>query len=322
MMLPSFFLSVEEDYIHLKKGVQLWDVSCERQVELIGPDALHLLQLTTPRNLANMADDQCCYIPMVDEKGLMLNDPIAIKLASNRYWVSLADSDMLYYFKGLAKGFELNVSVFEPEVSPLAIQGPKANELVSKVFGQRITSTRLFRYQTITFRGKQMIIVRSGWSHQGGFELYLDGSEHGEPLWDLLFAAGQELDVRAGTPNLIERIEAGLLSYGNDITANNTPFEVGLGKYCELSSTTTCLGHEALLAKRRPHRQIRPVSIEGPRISSLTKFWPLKDGKDEDAGFISSATWSPDFQTNVAIGMIHRKHWSPGTGLMVETDQS
>jgi dimethylsulfoniopropionate demethylase len=129
MMLPSFFLSVEEDYIHLKKGVQLWDVSCERQVELIGPDALHLLQLTTPRNLANMADDQCCYIPMVDEKGLMLNDPIAIKLASNRYWVSLADSDMLYYFKGLANGFELNVSVFEPDVSLLAIQGPKVQRI-------------------------------------------------------------------------------------------------------------------------------------------------------------------------------------------------
>ena len=320
MLLASFFRSVEEDYAHLKRAVQVWDVSCERQVEIVGPDASRLVQLTTPRDLSRMADDQCYYIPMVDEDGRMLNDPILIKLADDRYWVSIADTDMLYYFKGLANGFGLNAKAFEPDVSPLAIQGPKADKLVARVFGQEIVDTKFFRYKTINFQGKDMIIARSGWSHQGGFELYLDGSEYGEPLWDLLFESGKDLDVRAGGPNLIERIEAGLLSYGNDITIDTTPFEAGLGKYCNLDAATDCLGHEALLTQKDPRRQIRSISIDGPPVPAITSYWPLKDHEGNGAGHISSATWSPDFRTNVAIGMVHRAYWTPGTKLIVETE--
>jgi len=320
MLLASFFRSVEEDYAHLKRAVQVWDVSCERQVEIVGPDASRLVQLTTPRDLSRMADDQCYYIPMVDEDGRMLNDPILIKLADDRYWVSIADTDMLYYFKGLANGFGLNAKAFEPDVSPLAIQGPKADKLVARVFGQEIVDTKFFRYKTINFQGKEMIIARSGWSHQGGFELYLDGSKYGEPLWDLLFEAGKDLDVRAGGPNLIERIEAGLLSYGNDITIDTTPFESGLGKYCNLDVATDCLGHEALLTQQDPRRQIRSISIDGAPVSAITSYWPLKDHEGNGAGHISSATWSPDFKTNVAIGMVHQAHWTPGTELIVETE--
>ena len=320
MLLASFFRSVEEDYAHLKRAVQVWDVSCERQVEIVGPDASRLVQLTTPRDLSRMADDQCYYIPMVDEDGRMLNDPILIKLADDRYWISIADTDMLYYFKGLANGFGLNAKAFEPDVSPLAIQGPKADKLVARVFGKEIVDTKFFRYKTINFQGKDMIIARSGWSHQGGFELYLDGSEYGEPLWDLLFESGKDLDVRAGGPNLIERIEAGLLSYGNDITIDTTPFESGLGKYCNLDAATDCLGHEALLTQKDPRRQIRSISIDGPPVPAITSYWPLKDHEGNGAGHISSATWSPDFRTNVAIGMGHRAYWTPGTELIVETE--
>ena len=320
MLLASFFRSVEEDYAHLKRAVQVWDVSCARQVEIVGPDASRLVQLTTPRDLSRMADDQCYYIPMVDEDGRMLNDPILIKLADDRYWVSIADTDMLYYFKGLANGSGLNAKAFEPDVSPLAIQGPKADKLVARVFGQEIVDTKFFRYKTINFQGKDMIIARSGWSHQGGFELYLDGSEYGEPLWDLLFESGKDLDVRAGGPNLIERIEAGLLSYGNDITIDTTPFEAGLGKYCNLDAATDCLGHEALLTQKDPRRQIRSISIDGPPVPAITSYWPLKDHEGNGAGHISSATWSPDFRTNVAIGMVHRAYWTHNTELMVETE--
>ena len=176
MLIPQVFRSAEEDYAHLKQAVQVWDVSCERQVEIRGPDALELVQMTTPRNLSGMADDQCYYIPMVDAQGQILNDPVAIRLAEDRYWFSLADSDMLYYCKGLAMGRGLNVEVFEPDVSPLAVQGPKADELIGRVFGAEIVATRFFRHKTIQVQGKDMVIARSGWSHQGGFEIYLDGS--------------------------------------------------------------------------------------------------------------------------------------------------
>ena len=164
MLLPSYFESIEKDYSHLKKAVQLWDVSCQRQAEIIGPDALHLLQLTTPRDLSRMNKEQCCYIPIVDDAGYILNDPIVIKLSNERYWVSLADSDMLYYFKGLVSGFNLNVNVFEPDVYPLAIQGPKSKNLIEKVFGANIADTKYFRYKTIEFNSQHMIVCRTGWS--------------------------------------------------------------------------------------------------------------------------------------------------------------
>lgn len=299
--------------------MQVWDVSCERQVEIAGPDARRLVQITTPRDLANMAEDQCYYLPIVDERGAMLNDPVLIKLAEDRYWVSLADTDMLFYYKGLANGFGLDVKVLEPDASPLAIQGPKADQLVGRVFGQEIVETKFFRYKTITFLGKEMIIARSGWSLQGGFEIYVDGSEYGEALWDALFEAGADLDVRAGCPNGIERIEGGLLSYGNDITMDHTPFEAGLGKYCNLDTATDCLGHGVLLEKRTPARQIRPVEIDGPAVPAVTQLWPLKNHSGNLAGHVSSAAWSPDFQTNVAIGMVHNDQWDPGTVLLVDT---
>ena len=319
MLLPTFFRSFEEDYAHLKTAVQVWDVACERQVEINGPDARRLVQLTTPRDLAKMPADRCYYIPMVNQCGGMLNDPVLVKLADDRYWVSLADTDMLYYFLGLAGGFGLDVEVFEPDVSPLAIQEPKSDQLVERVFGADIVATKFFRHQTITVQGKNMVIARSGWSLQGGFEIYLDGSEHGEPLWDLLFEAGEDLDVRAGCPNGIERIEGGLLSFGNDMTMEHTPFEAGLGRFCNLQTATECLGHRALLEKRDPTRQIRPLEIEGAKVPTVTYLWPIKDRAGELAGNISSAAWSPDFKINVAIGMVSLDQTEPGTELLVDS---
>ena len=319
MLLPTYFRSFEEDYAHLKSAVQVWDVSCERQVEITGPDARHLVQMTTPRDLTRMADNQCYYIPMVDKMGGILNDPVLVKLAEDRYWVSLADTDMLYYYMGLASGFGLNVRVFEPDVSPLAIQGPKADTLVERVFGADIVATNFFRHKTIEVEGKEMIIARSGWSLQGGFEIYLDGAEHGEPLWDRLFEAGEDLDVRAGCPNGIERIEGGLLSHGNDMTLEHTPFEAGLGRFCNLQTATECLGHEALLEKRNPSRQIRPLEIEGDSVPGVNYLWPMKNQAGDTVGNISSAAWSPDFETNVAIGMVNVDQGEPGTDLLVDT---
>ena len=153
MLLPQVFESIEEDYAHLKRAVQVWDVAAQRQVEVVGPDAFRLVQMTTPRDITSMADDQCFYVPMVDDRGRMLNDPVAIKRDRDRYWLSLADTDMLYYCKGLAAGFGLDVEVFEPDVSPLAVQGPKADQLIARVFGEEVVATRFFRYQTVSVPG-------------------------------------------------------------------------------------------------------------------------------------------------------------------------
>ncbi|MGB3280601.1 MAG: dimethylsulfoniopropionate demethylase [Pseudorhodobacter sp.] len=319
MLLPTVFESITADYRHLKDHVQVWDVACERQVELRGPDAARLMQMLTPRDLRRMLPGQCYYVPMVDETGGMLNDPVAVKLAEDHYWISIADSDLLLWVKAVALGYRLDVLVDEPDVSPLAIQGPKADELMARVFGDAVRDVKFFRFGWFEFEGRRLAIARSGYSKQGGYEIYVDGSDIGMPLWDALFKAGEDLQVRAGCPNLIERIEGGLLSYGNDMTRNNTPHECGLGKFCNTHTAIGCIGRDALLrvSKEGPVQQIRAIAIDGD-IPGCDRAWPLLAG-GQKVGQVTSAAASPDFGTNVAIGMVRMTHWDAGTKLEVET---
>ncbi|WP_170348636.1 dimethylsulfoniopropionate demethylase [Ruegeria atlantica] len=320
MLLPTVFESVEADYRHLKSHVQVWDVSCERQVELRGPDAGKLMQMLTPRDLRGMLPGQCFYVPIVDETGGMLNDPVAVKLSDDRWWISIADSDLLFWVKGVANGYRLDVLVDEPDVSPLAVQGPKADDLMVRVFGDRVRDIRFFKFDMFEFEGRDLAVARSGYSKQGGFEIYLEGTEIGMPLWNALFAAGEDLQVRAGCPNLIERIEGGLLSYGNDMTDDNTPHECGLGKFCNTHTAIGCIGRDALLrvAKEGPVQQIRPIAIEGDAVPPCDRPWSVFAG-GRRVGQVTSAAWSPDFGTNVSIGMLRLSHWEAGTIVEVET---
>ncbi|EET46541.1 dimethylsulfoniopropionate demethylase [Thalassobium sp. R2A62] len=320
MLLPTVFESVEEDYRHLKDHVQVWDVSVERQVELRGPDAGRLMQMLTPRDLRGMLPGQCYYVPIVDETGGMLNDPVAVKIADDRWWISIADSDLLFWVKGIAQGYRLDVLVDEPDVSPLAVQGPKADDLMARVFGDDVRKIKFFRFGHFDFQGRDMVVARSGYSKQGGFEIYVEGSDIGMPLWNALFEAGADLNVRAGCPNGIERIEGGLLSYGNDMTDDNTPHECGLGKFCDTQTAIGCVGRDALLrvAKEGPIQQVRALDIAGDKVPGCDRVWPLMAGSKK-VGQVTSAAWSPDFNTNVAIGMVKMTHWDADTVLSVLT---
>ena len=318
MLLPAVFESLEADYHHLKRHVQVWDVSCERQIEVKGPDANRLLQMLTPRDLTKASIGQCIYIPVVDPNGGMLNDPVGLRLGEDHWWISIADSDLLLWVKGVAAGLNFDVEVDEPDVSPLAVQGPKSDDLMARVFGKEMRDLRFFRFTWVEFQGVQMPVSRSGYSKQGGFEIYLTDSALGPALWDTLMEAGADLEVHPGGPNLIERIEGGLLSYGNDITRDTTPFEAGLGKYCHVDRVFNFFGEAALTreAEEGPSRQIRPVAIGGDPVPECDTPWPLfADG--ERVGQVTSTTWSPDFQTNVAIAMVEKSHWDAGTRLIV-----
>lgn len=322
MLLPTVFRSVQEDYRHLKEAVQVWDVACERQVEIRGPDAARLVQMLTPRDLRGMLPGQCYYMPIVDETGGMMNDPVVVKLAEDRWWISIADSDLLFWVKGVAYGYRLDVLVDEPDVSPLAVQGPKADDLMADVFGDAVRDIRFFRFGMFDFEGQSLVIARSGYSKQGGFEIYVEGSDIGMPLWNALMEAGRAHDVHAGCPNLIERIEGGLLSYGNDMTRANTPHECGLGKFCNTQTAIGCVGRDALLrvAQEGPVRQIRAIQIEADSLPGCDRLWPLMAGKKR-VGFVTSAAVSPDFGCGVAIGMVRVTHWDEGTELTVETPE-
>ena len=213
MLLPKAFkTSVEEDYWHLREHVQIWDVSCERQVQIEGPDAAELLQWMTPRDISNAKVGDCLYVPIIDANAGLINDTVMLKLSNNKFWLSIADSDVLLYAMGLALGRGLDVEVSEPDVSPLAVQGPKTEDLLAGLFGEHIRDIGFFKFGWIEFENTHQLIARSGYSRQGGFEIYLSGGHLGSALWDAVWSAGQTFNIAPGCPNLIERIEGGLFS--------------------------------------------------------------------------------------------------------------
>ncbi|MDH3388532.1 MAG: dimethylsulfoniopropionate demethylase [Gammaproteobacteria bacterium] len=327
-VLPKGFQkSVVDDYWHLKTHVQLWDVGCQRQVELLGPDAARLVQLMTPRDLRNARAGQCLYAPLIDENASMLNDPIILKLAEDRYWLSIADADILLWAKGLALGMGLEVAIDEPDVWPLSIQGPKSDDLAARIFGEHVREIGFFKFRECEFAGQPVIVARTGYSKQGGFEMYPEGFSFGTSLWDAIWQAGPDLQLSPGCPNLIERVEGGLLSYGNEMTRTENPLECGLEKYCQLDGSVDYIGREALqrLAETGPRRLIRGLIFDGEACPPCQHPWPISVDKRQ-VGYVTSAIWSPRFGRNVALAMLDRGFWEPGTAVAIDwgdgTDRS
>ena len=322
MLLATVFESLQEDYKHLKEYVQIWDVSVERQVQLLGPDAHKLACMISARDLTNAKVGRCYYAPICDQNGAIINDPIALRLAENKYWFSISDSDLLLWVQGIAIGLGLNVDICEPDVSPLAIQGPFADDLMADVFGEEIREVKFFHFKAFSFRGHMLNIARSGWSKQGGFEIYLDDTNLGEELWDAIWAKGKKYNIRAGCPNLIERVEAGLLSYGNDMNREDTPLEIGLEKYVSLDSEVDFIGKAALQKQRKVgiKKRLMGIEIDGSKMPPLTM--PKKvsiEGKN--VGMITSGVFSPDYGGNIGFAMIKASNAYVGAEVMVDSEE-
>jgi dimethylsulfoniopropionate demethylase len=324
MLLPTLFDTPERDYWHLCQHVQVWDVSGERQVELKGPDAAKLAQLMTPRDLSKIDLLQGKYAPICNAEGFILNDPIIIKLAEDRFWLSIADSDVRFFAQGLAQGYGLDVEVFEPDVSPLAVQGPKADDLMARVFGEKVRDIRFFRGEMLEFQGVEMYVARSGWSKQGGFEIYMPQWDLGEALWDELFANGEDLDVRAGCPQGNERLESGLLSYGNDMDEYDTPFECGLDSYLNLDADIESLSLPALKAMAGTQTR-KLVGLAFDRSPSMP---PSRlGGSDievdgEIIGEIRSQAWSYRYNKNLAIAMLPLSYINENDSITIDGQTS
>lgn len=321
MLLPKAFQpTVEEDYWHLREHVQLWDVSCQRQVQIEGPDAAALVQWMTPRDISKAKIGDCLYIPIIDAQAGLINDPVMLKLAEDRFWLSIADSDVLLYAMGLALGRGMDVAVTEPDVSPLAIQGPKAEALLTELFGTHIRDIGFFKFGWVEFECTQQLIACSGYSRQGGYEIYLQGGHLGGALWDAIWDAGQAHNITPGCPNLIERIEGGLFSFGNEMTRENNPLEIGLGKFCTLDGSIDFIGRDALqkIAVDGASQQIRGIAFDGDPCPTCSKPWPVMVD-DVHVGQITSAIWSPRLNCNIGQAMIARGFWEVGQPVIVRS---
>lgn len=323
MLLPKAFgQSVEDDFVHLREHVQIWDVACQRQVEISGPDAARLVQWMTPRDLRRAEVGRCYYIPLIDDAAGMVNDPVLLKLAEDRFWLSIADSDVLLWAKGLALGAGLDVNVNEPDVSPLAIQGLKSEALMASLFGEHVRQIGFFRFGHIDFRGTRQVIARTGYSKPGGFEIFMAGSEHGPALWDAIWKAGEHFSIRPGCPNVPDRIEAGLLSLGNDFTRENNPLECGMEKYCTLDGSIEYIGRDALqqIARSGIRQAIRGIVFGDDKCPPCSVPWPVVAEDGARIGQITSSGWSPRLRKNVGVAMIARDYWGAGTRVQVRTD--
>lgn len=320
MYMPLYYEDPVSDYWNLLEHVTVWDVACQRQMEITGPDAFRLSQYLTPRNLSKCEIGQCMYTPIVDENGCMLNDPVMIRLAENHFWFSLADSDILLWAKGIAHNMNLQVSISEPFVSPLAVQGPKAEVVMVDLFGDWIEQLRFFRSRETELNGIPLIVARTGWSKQDGFELYLRESRHGDELWEQIMAAGKPYNITPGAPSTIERIESGLLSYGADMDMTNNPFEIGLDKYIDLDQEADFIGKNALRKIRKEGVKQKLVGLElftESMMRNENRWTVTKDNKN--CGSVRSATYSPRLKKNIALAMVSIEFADDGNKLNVET---
>ena len=320
MYLPLYFTDWETEYWSLINDVTLWDVGVQRQVELRGPDAFRLVQRLTPRNLSKFAIGQGKYVLIVNDEGGILNDPVLLRLADDCFWLSIADRDILLWVRGIAVAAGLDVKVTEPDASPLALQGPKADAVMRDLFGEWPAALRYFWFRETELDGIPLLVARSGWSKQGGFELYLLDRNSGSALWERMMEAGKPYNIAPGAPSSVERIESGLLSYGSDMDDTTNPFEVGLGKIVDLDQPVEFIGKRALqrIQSEGVKRKHVGLEIDGDRLPGNEQHWPLSVN-GEPAGVVTSTIFSLRLQKNIALALVPIEHGATGTSLMVQT---
>ena len=319
MYLPLVYEDLVSDYWHIKTGVTLWDVGCQRQVEITGPDASRFIQFMTSRDLSDFKTGQCKYVLLSNNEGGILNDPVAQRLGENHYWLSVADRDIWSWAKGLAIGSKMRVSINEPDVSPLAVQGPKSFDVVADLFGDWVRELKYFWFKETELNGIPLLLARTGWSKQGGYELYLRDGRYGDQLWETVMEAGKPHGIKPATPSSIERVEGGLLNYWEDMTDETNPYEVGMGKSVALDAGFDFVGKQALkdIKAAGIKRKLIGLEIHSEPLSRLAQSWPV-ESEGQQVGAITSAVYSPDLDKNIAFAMVGVECAEPGTQLLVD----
>ena len=323
MYIPRDFGSPEQNFWNLIEKSILCDVAVERQVEITGPDAYKFIQLLTPRDLSKLSIGQCKYVLIVNNDGGILNDPVLLRLAENHFWLSLADSDVLLWAQGVAVNSGLDVKISEPDVSPLQLQGPTSQEIMVKLFGEDIRDLKYYWLREYQLDGIPLIVSRTGWSSELGYEIYLRDGSKGNELYEKIMAAGKEHGIQPGHTSSIRRIEGGMLSYHADADIYTNPFELGLDRLVNLESDLDFIGKEALKKIKQDgikRKQVGLIIDCNPLSGPNTTFWPIeKDGKT--IGKVTSAVYSPRLKKNIALAMIEINYSELGNQLDVHTHE-
>ncbi|MEM8837814.1 MAG: glycine cleavage T C-terminal barrel domain-containing protein [Pseudomonadota bacterium] len=320
MYIPRDFGDPVQNFWTLINDAILCDVSVERQVEIKGPDAAKFTQYLTCRDLSTCSAGQCKYVLITDQDGGIINDPVLLKLADDHFWLSIADSDVLLWARGVAVHAGMDVEITEPDVSPLQLQGPKSRDVLRAAFGDAPTELKYYRFMEYDWDGVPLVISRTGWSSELGYEIFLRDGSHGDRLWEHIMAVGAPFGLKPGHTSSIRRIEGAMMSYHADMTLSNNPYELGLDRLVNLETETEFIGKAALIRIRQEGVKQRLVGLEidgDPLIGSNDSFWPvLKKGMQ--VGYVTSAIHSPRLEKNIALAMVKVEHSETGTSLTVD----
>ena len=323
MYIPRDFGNPEQNFWNLIEKSILCDVAVERQVEITGPDAFKFTQLLTPRDLSTVAIGQCKYVLITNNDGGILNDPVLLRLAENHFWLSLADSDVLLWAQGVAINSGMNVNITEPDVSPLQLQGPTSKDIMIKLFGESIKDLKYYWFREYDLDGIPLIVSRTGWSSEFGYELFLRDGSKGNDLYEKIMSAGKEYGLQPGHTSSIRRIEGGMLSYHADADINTNPFELGLDRLVSLDSDIEFIGKAALKKIKAEGIRRKQVGLEincEPLSGPNTTFWSIKKDNNK-IGKVTSAVYSPRLKKNIALAMINIENSEIGTSLEVNTNK-
>ena len=320
MLLPTAYDDLEKEYWKLLNDVTVWDVSVERQVEITGPDGFAFTNLLTPRDLTKCKVGQGKYVVITADDGGIINDPVLLRLGENHFWLAVADSDLLLWAMGIAHNSGMDVQIREPDVSPMQIQGPKSKLVMQSLFGDEVLELAYYYFLERDLDGIPVIVTRTGWTGEVGFEIYLRDGSRGEELWDRVMAAGEPYNISATGPSDIRRIEAGILNYGIDVTLDTNPYEAGLGWLVDLEQEADFVGKEALrrIKAKGAKRKLVGVEIGGDQLDLNMTPWSVSvDGRE--VGRVTSAVYSPRLEKNIGYAMVPIESSETGSTLTVAT---
>jgi len=318
MYMPTGYGDPAAEYKRVTEGVAIWDVAAERQVEIAGPDAIELANYLSARDLTGMKVNRARYAPMCDYQGRLINDPVVLRVDKDCYWFSIADSEILLWSRAIAGERAANVTIIEPDVSPLAIQGPLARDLVRDLFGAHpVDGLGFFHHCPVELDGIPAVLCRSGWSKQGGYELFLTDGSQGNRLWDLVVEAGQKYRIGPGTPNHQERIETGLLSFRSDHDPDTDPVEAGLAAFTSLDGDHQFVGRHALEERlmRPTRRNIVNVRLDGDPVPCEHP-WPAAHN-NEPIGKLHNAIWSTKLEAWIGLAQVQSPFDAVGTAFEI-----
>jgi aminomethyltransferase len=323
MYMPTAYSDPVTEYWSLVRDVTLWDVSCQRQVEISGPDAERFVQLLTPRDISGVQEGQCRYVMLCDEDGGIVNDAVLLRLSAHKFWLSPGDGDVLLWAQGVAVHAGMKVTISEPDVSPLQLQGPKAPQVARALFGDWVLQLGYYRLGFTEFRDSPLVISRTGWSGELGYEIYLRDGANGDALWESVMEAGEQQGIKPIAPNLIRSIEGGILSYCSDITREDNPFTLGMDRLVALDMEADFIGKQALrnIKAAGVSRRLVGVTLGGEPVSGGNEdFWPVV-AQGRQVGRITRCVYSPRLEKNIGFANIPASMSGEGTLMSVHSPQ-